>query len=184
MMSNESFVFNGANVSKHPNNEMNTRKMLKFTVKGKPLPLRRHRLHKSGMYNPSSKDQESFRQALLKRFPSINGESLVPFFESSESLSMIIIFHMPRPLTHFIGKRRGPGRIRPNHDMNPRHVDVDNLGKFVLDALNQVAFYDDRQIVSLRLVKLFYTDERNKSGATEVLLERVNDSDLLSLITL
>lgn len=37
----------------------------------------------------------------------------------------------------------------------PHKPDTDNLGKSILDALNQVAYLDDKQIVSLKVKKYY-----------------------------
>ncbi|KAL7487613.1 hypothetical protein ACHAW6_013669 [Cyclotella cf. meneghiniana] len=45
------------------------RKTLKFTIRGKPLPLVRHRSSQGFMYNPSGAAQEMFRDSLLRMLP-------------------------------------------------------------------------------------------------------------------
>lgn len=39
-----------------------------------------------------------------------------------------------------------------------RRVDADNLSKAVCDALNGIAYKDDKQIVDLRITKVIYRD--------------------------
>lgn len=42
--------------------------------------------------------------------------------------------------------------------------DIDNISKIILDALNGVAWNDDKQVVSLEIVKLWGHDERVMVG--------------------
>lgn len=35
------------------------------------------------------------------------------------------------------------------------HIDIDNLAKFILDALNTVAYEDDKQVSVLKSAKLY-----------------------------
>lgn len=42
--------------------------------------------------------------------------------------------------------------------------DIDNISKIILDALNGVAWNDDKQVVSLEVVKLWGHDERVMVG--------------------
>lgn len=42
--------------------------------------------------------------------------------------------------------------------------DVDNIGKIILDALNGVAWKDDKQVTALEVIKLWGNDERVMVG--------------------
>ena len=41
----------------------------------------------------------------------------------------------------------------------PKH-DVDNLAKAILDSMNKVLFHDDTQVVSLKVTKDYYVDNK------------------------
>ena len=74
-------------------------------------------------------------------------------------VEMRVWFYLKRPESDFVGRRRGEGRLRPEalsleETMVPIKPDVDNLSKFLLDALTGVLFDDDAQVVELRMFKI------------------------------
>jgi len=81
-------------------------KILRFKVHGHPQPLRRHRQGRKGLYNPSSRDQQLFKAALIQRLSQQSVSECVPkpFFLNTDHLSMTIIFHFARPRSHCVGK--------------------------------------------------------------------------------
>ena len=56
-------------------------------------------------------------------------------------------------------------------------LDVDNLGKFVLDSLNKHAYLDDCQIAVLNLAKL-YTDLES-DARIEVKIRKLKDDEAI-----
>jgi Endodeoxyribonuclease RusA len=109
--------------------------LVRFTVRGAPRPLVRHRVSTFRMYNPSAKAQKSFQhavKALLSNAvvvrenpaacidgdivdtapnqadtPAAIGAGGTVLFPT-ESLAVSIAFRMRRPLHHFRANRRGP----------------------------------------------------------------------------
>jgi len=55
------------------------------------------------------------------------------------------------------------------------YIDLDNLVKFVLDALNGKAYEDDSQVCEIHTAKL-YTDTDSR---TEVVISKLLDSDVI-----
>lgn len=154
--------------------------MLRFTVRGNPRPLQRHRTSRGFVYNPSAPAQESFRNVVTDLINGNNqqhkrGERTTPFF-GNETLAMTIVFRLKRPNSHFVANRPGPDRLRLTAPLSAvgatTGADVDNLAKFVLDSLNGVLYQDDRQIASLHVTKLLdeYTEENECRGSTHVCL--------------
>lgn len=99
---------------------------------------------------------------------------IFPLFGINRQIAMSVIFRMKRPRNHFVSSKAGPGRLKDMYcnttnestsagNSNVRILpsttivgsDVDNLAKFVLDSLNGVLYVDDKQIVSLHVVKLY-----------------------------
>mmetsp|Transcript_15036 Transcript_15036/g.35943 ORF Transcript_15036/g.35943 Transcript_15036/m.35943 type:complete len:339 (-) Transcript_15036:32-1048(-) len=174
-----------------------TKKLLKFTVRGKPVPLRRHRTSRGFMYNPSAKMQMEFRQVVSDMiYPTVPPSSVEEYIESSsaqqpepifkedEYLAVTLLFRLKRPKSHFIGSKPGPGRLRPTSPgkLHTTRTDVDNLAKFVLDSLNNLVYVDDRQIVSLHAIKVL-DSEGHCEGATEVMIRRLDESEMESFVT-
>eukprot|EP00981_Chlorochromonas_danica_P013353 scaffold6243_cov180-Ochromonas_danica.AAC.3 len=124
--------------------------VVSFTIYGDPVALSRHRVTSRGiMYNPSAKLQKDFLDACQPFLPSqpLDGP-----------LDASIVFFINRPKSHYgTGKNAGvlKTEIERFHSKKP---DVDNLGKFVLDALNKAAYLDDSQVVALKVVKLYADD--------------------------
>ena len=171
------------------------KKMLKFTVRGKPVPLRRHRTSRGFMYNPSAKMQMEFRQVVSDMiFPSVTPSSVEeyieattsqpePIFKEEEYLAVTLLFRLKRPKSHFVGSKPGPGRLRPTSPgrLHTTRTDVDNLAKFVLDSLNDLVYDDDRQIISLHAAKVM-DSEGHCEGATEVMIRRLDEGEMESFV--
>ena len=174
-----------------------TKKLLKFTVRGKPVPLRRHRTSRGFMYNPSAKMQMEFRQVVSDMiYPTVPPSSVEEYIESSsaqqpepifkedEYLAVTLLFRLKRPKSHFIGSKPGPGRLRPTSPgkLHTTRTDVDNLVKFVLDSLNDLVYADDRQIISLHAAKVL-DSEGHCEGATEVIIRRLHECEMESFVS-
>ena len=157
-----------------------------FTIRGKPLPLIRHRSARGFMYNPSAAAQEEFRDSLLSIMPQqhhpiivddgISDDAPITFFSENEFLEVSILFRFKRPKSHFVNNKAGEGRIKANAPgrFHATRTDIDNLAKFVLDSLNGVLFADDRQVVSLKAMKIL-DSEGMCEGATDVSITVLND---------
>ncbi len=91
---------------------------------------------------------------------------------------MSIKFFIKRPLTDF--KRtttRADGNLKTRAQANcycPIAPDIDNLAKFVLDALNGLVYHDDRQVVKL-VVDQLLDSERSCTGRTVVEVSRFDE---------
>ena len=121
-------------------------------IQGNPIPQQRHRHFKFGTYDPCKKDKQEFLKK-AKLYQKINIPIIFPLYIN-------IKFYMKRPKSHFrTGKFANMIKdkwIRLPHTKKP---DIDNLIKFVLDALqgHNGYFLDDSQVVRLYAEKL-YTD--------------------------
>ncbi|KAL3775197.1 hypothetical protein ACHAWO_003813 [Cyclotella atomus] len=162
------------------------RRSAEFTIRGKPLPLVRHRSRRGFMYNPSASAQEEFRDSLLQIMPQqhhpiivddgISGDAPITFFSESDFLEVSIVFRFKRPKSHFVNNKPGEGRIKPKAPgkFHATQTDIDNLAKFVLDSLNGLLYPDDRQVVSLKLIKMLDSDGIC-AGATDVTIRVLHD---------
>ena len=68
-------------------------------------------------------------------------------------------FFLRRPEDDFVGRRRGIGRLKESaatmeETVVPIKADIDNMGKFLLDALTGSLYEDDAQVVELHMFKL------------------------------
>ena len=161
--------------------------LIRFTIRGNPLPLRRHRTARGFMYNPSAASQQSFRQAveeiIAERIKPTPGR---PMFSEGDTLAITILFRMKRPKKHFVGSKPGPGRLRPTAPKQASsglRMDVDNLAKFVLDSLNGLLYEDDRQVGSLHVTKVYDDDMKEECrGSTCVCIRLLEEDNLPQLI--
>lgn len=163
---------------------------IKFTVKGNPLPLQRHRSSNGYMYNPSAAKQKLFRNVVKDILCGCNNLEMhgeKPLFEKEEYLAMNILFRMKRPKKHFRNNKPGDEgglvRLKESSPVNlcGSRVDVDNLAKFVLDACNGLLYHDDRQIISLNIAKV-YDCEGQCTGATQIFVRPISEATIASIM--
>ncbi|CAJ1913374.1 unnamed protein product [Cylindrotheca closterium] len=157
--------------------------LLRFKIRGNPRPLRRHRTSFGRMYNPSEGLQNSFRDNVRKLI--FSDDALKePLFDGDESLVMTIIFRLKRPKKDFVGGKPASDRMRPNAPSQTAQTrtDVDNLVKFVFDSMNTILYEDDRQIMSVHVIKVL-DNEGMCQGSTEVLLQSVTEEDVGALMS-
>lgn len=116
--------------------------MIKFTVQGKPKVLKRHRDRKQGKgkYDPSYED---------KRIFAIHSHQHRPKEPFDFPVHVYLQFHFDN--------RKNLG-------------DIDNLVKFVFDALNGIFWKDDRFIDRVTAVRVF-----NGNPRTEVIIRDIDN---------
>ena len=119
-------------------------------VSFEPTSLKRHR-HRMmgsgiiGTYDPSQKDKREFVQR-IPNLPELDARFSCP-------LKCDLTFFCKRPKAHFNAALTGLKDSAPKFNTN--HKDLDNMVKFVLDALNGVLYVDDRQIVDIHCAKVY-----------------------------
>ena len=137
--------------------------MLKFKVDYKPTPLKRPRLTKIGgkpvIYDASKKEKKDWLNLARIFRPD------KPF---DGPLRINLEFYFPRPKNHYrTGKYSDQLKPTAPH-IHTNMPDVDNLSKFILDAMNEVFYEDDRQVVELNSHKEYLNDKNNATGYTIV----------------
>lgn len=186
------------------------------TIRGNPLPLRRHRTRRGFIYNPSAVTQLTFRNLIVQIIDSfannrnhstasstlamndVTGHPVtIPLWDIDQPIAVSIVFRMKRPNRHFIGNKpfvdstttksknttTAVSRLRETAPKvtctTSMRTDIDNLAKFVLDSLNNVTYADDKQIVSLHVIKLFDNDMTNQyQGSTTITIRLLHDDDM------
>lgn len=179
-------------------NEFDTsRKSIKFTIRGNPRVLQRHRTARGFVYNPSRAAQDLFRDCLLDILPrkyhptilddgslldeeeeGIDVSQPTVLFPQDDFLKMSIVFRMKRPKSHFVSSKPGLGRLKPSAPgkLHSMRSDVDNLAKFVMDSLNGLVYFDDRQVISLNAIKVLDTEGLCRGG-TDVKISVLKEDD-------
>lgn len=128
--------------------------MIDITIQSNPLALKRHRDSiRNGRrikYDPSAEDKKNF---LWKCIANDIVKSRRPL---TGPIKITMVFYMKRPKSHY-GTGKNSNRLKKNapkiHTSKP---DIDNLAKFVLDALNKVYWIDDAQVYCLICKKVYH----------------------------
>lgn len=127
--------------------------MISFEVLGEPKALKRHRMGKGFNYDPSKNDKSDFLWQVKKNAPP------TPL---DQPIHLKITFSFPRPKSHY-GTGKNSTVLKATapiyHTARP---DIDNLIKFVCDALNTVYWKDDSCICLTEALKV-YTDGTPKT---------------------
>ena len=141
----------------------------KVYISGKPQATPRPRLFRTGVVNKKSRETTAFGQkakGLLMSASSNNNNNNnnnnFPIFGPDVPVAVTVWFFLPRPTTDFKCNKRTTGRLKAaaKELLFPTITpDIDNLCKFVLDALNGVGFHDDRQVVKLVAFKCRDTED-------------------------
>ena len=136
---------------------------IRRTVLGEPKAQPRHRHFQRGSfvttYDPAAKDKVSFAGILQQEAPK---EPI------SAPIALELVFYMARPRNHY-----GSGKkAECLKDSAPEHhsgrPDLDNLTKFVQDALNKIYYRDDALICELTARKVY--SERPRTEITITVL--------------
>ena len=131
---------------------------LSFRANCKPMALKRPRLVRNNLvYDPSKKDKKNWLKCIKHFAPSKPLEG---------PLRINVEFYFPRPKNHY---RSGKYSEELKHSAPMIHTfmpDIDNLSKFVLDAMNGVFYLDDRQVVELNSHKEYTS--KHSTGFTLV----------------
>ena len=150
-------------------NEEEEVRTYEVSVLGKPRPLPRMRHFRNGLWNKAKGPLLEFKAAVKKELPTD-----FSMYRKGVPITLTIWFYLPRPITDFVGGKRTPGNLKPAAATDraaPLLPDIDNLIKFVLDALNGLVYEDDRQIVKITAYKL-RDNNMTCTGATRMKIEK------------
>lgn len=120
-----------------------------------PTAQKRPRVTRSHTYDPSKKDKVDFLKSVMTQLPK------APL---TSPLLLRIDFNFKRPKSHFTSKGELTRFAPREYTKKP---DIDNLIKFVLDALNGHLYVDDAQIISLAARKLYAENDGIEIRVTE-----------------
>ena len=118
--------------------------MIQFKIPGTPVGKQRPRVTRHGTYTPQkTADYEKLVQDIyrINKFPKLEGYL---------SMSVSAYYPIPKSTSKVEREKMIKGILLP--DKKP---DVDNVLKCICDALNKVAYDDDKQIISMNIVKYY-----------------------------
>jgi Holliday junction resolvase RusA-like endonuclease len=155
---------------------------LTFTIEGNPKALSRPIIsravkssnkaakfsNKVWLRDPCKEAKKVFRES-VRRIVFKGGETTADVvFDLNIPLTVNIRFFLQVPQHLFVNNDRHMGRLKPGRTSSwPTKPDLDNLDKFVLDALQGLIFANDSQIVSQTICKS-YDWNPPFAGRTEV----------------
>lgn len=131
--------------------------MIRFTVPGKPQGKARART----VYNPKQKRSYSYTpdntvlyENLVKtRYLEVTDKK----YENKEPLHIAITAFYEPPKS--VSKKRMELMLA-GYEKPCKKPDIDNIAKVILDALNDVAYHDDTQVISLCMQKKYSKEAR------------------------
>lgn len=129
--------------------------MVQFFVPGKPIGKGRPRVCRKVTYTPKpTKDYEKLvRQCYIAKYADKQPIPAKIPLKVSIIANYPITQSMPKKQVKII-ENGGAFTVRPT-----KKPDADNISKIILDALNGLAYYDDNQVVTLRIDKCYAKDE-------------------------
>lgn len=120
------------------------------TINFEPVSLKRHRHRlKGGTYDPSKKDKDDFIK-VIENFPEE---------KMTKPLKCILNFYCKRPKTHYKTGKNAHILKDTSPKYNINNKDLDNMVKFVLDALNDKLYTDDSLIFEISCSKMYSEGE-------------------------
>lgn len=143
-----------------------------FTVRGEPIPLSRPRMGRRGFYNPDAKAEEDFKSQCKHQVTEEWHREMKRIIDDEENpvgpkkveheyyVTMIIDFYVAIPKSDTLTDAylKDIGKIRPT----ARIGDVDNYIKFVLDAMHDVIYSDDKHVTRIVAEKHYSFDPRTE----------------------
>jgi Holliday junction resolvase RusA-like endonuclease len=131
-------------------------------VSFEPVSLKRHRHRlKGGTYDPSKKDKDDFVK-LLENLPET---------KMTNPIRCSLKFYCKRPKIHYRSGKLSHLLKDNAPRYNTNNKDLDNMVKFILDALNDKLYVDDCQIIDINCMKLYSESD----GYIELSFEEIVD---------
>lgn len=135
---------------------------IRFSVDGAPFGWQRNGYNQSTNRIYKKAETREHQEAVAWAYRRACGAFS---FSRDACIAMVVLAYMPIPKSASEKKKQAmlEGKIRPT--VKP---DWDNIGKLIADALNGIAFDDDKSIVDGRVIKLY-----GEKPHVEILLKEV-----------
>lgn len=140
---------------------------VKFTVWGEPKGKGRPRFSRTGSYTKTYTPPETAEYENLVRLEYHSQCGNVKFDKNKMlDLRIFAYFRIPKSASRRKRVQMTERSIRPT-----KKPDMDNIIKVIADALNDIAYHDDAQIVDT-MVRKFYSDKPR----VEVIIQEVQNN--------
>jgi Holliday junction resolvase RusA-like endonuclease len=130
---------------------------MRLTILGEPCAKQRPRLGKGFTYTP---EKTVNYETLVKQLYILQQKERL---EGALKLTVEAFFSIPKSTSKKNREKMLKGMIRPT-----KKPDWDNVGKIISDALNEMAYKDDCQIVDATVRKWYSDNPRVEVEITEV----------------
>lgn len=133
---------------------------MKIIIQGKVQAKQRVRLGRYSRYTPEqTRNYENWvKLSFINQYPNFKP------LENELVVSIKAYFEIPKSVSKKKREQMLKGSIRPT--IKP---DLDNIAKSILDALNKLAYVDDKQIVFLEVEKFY-----DESPRVELMVEEIS----------
>ena len=151
---------------------------LSFIVAGEPAVQQRPKIAYRYRtipvyYDPSSTEKKNWKKLFIKFLKDNNVET--PVFGSNplmdSGITLKIHFYLSRPENDFLKKKNGTKTRKSVYHHYPSMKDIDNMIKFYMDAMQEVAYKNDHVICELVSSKKFL-DDSSTFPFTQVLIQQ------------
>lgn len=144
---------------------------ISFIINGEPFGKKRPRAVSRGGFARVHNDPENERYELkvINAFQNKYGNGIETYFDKDDYIFGEIIAYYSIPKS-FSKKKMGLAMI--NEIRPTKKPDLDNVAKSVLDALNNIAYNDDSQIIDLRIAKFYGDNPRVEVSLSRTYNER------------
>lgn len=129
--------------------------MVKFKVIGEPVGKARHRYVMRGKHVQTYTPEKTILYEELVKTSYLEQVKDKRMLEGSLNAKITAFFKIPKSTPKYKAEKMIKGEIIPT-----KKPDLDNIAKAVLDALNGVAYHDDKQIGTLFVEKYYSTEPR------------------------
>lgn len=149
------------------------KKIIKFTILGEPINYVRERVVKGHAYNPKKKDMIKVRNKLKDLLSAQDRLYLERLLYSDTvyyvNVTMKFYLEIPKNTSNIKAAKMLNNLIRP-----AKTPDIDNLEKFIIDALHEVVYDDDKKLVEAHGYK-YYSNEPRTELEIEIIQYKYND---------
>lgn len=141
--------------------------MTRFFVAGRPQGKARPRFARGRAYTPKSTVEYEKRIA-----ESYNGDKM----DGAICIFISAVFDIPKSTS-----KKERQRIIDEYEYPMKKPDADNIAKVVLDALNGIAYEDDKQVVYLSVEKRYTHDNTYNIKREGLLIDILPVNDISSV---
>lgn len=138
---------------------------------GQPINYLRERSGRNHFYNPRAKELVKTKKAVKDQLPQSVKDQLYTFREDPDRIYYVqlkIDYYVPTPKTFSKIKKE----LAENKFLRPdKRPDLDNYDKFIIDAMHDVFYDDDKRVVSLNVEKYYSMEPRTVIKVTYILID-------------